>query len=189
MALGFDKLRWETDLPTGTVISIIRGRGGWTQDADGTTVLSVADTVGQGAENLLPLAVAKWVTSPNVLVTLVATESSATGNVYHLSLAEAHDPAASLASETIFRSATHCELYIDQQSNLPVILDYNEYLSNWKHAVPVHLIFSDYRPVNGVHFPFKLSRYQASELVSETQLNSVVLNAPLSDDLFWVNQP
>jgi hypothetical protein len=189
MTLGIDKVRWETDLPNGTVVSIIRGRGGWKQDVDGTSMLSVADTVGQGNENLPLLALVKWATSPNVLVSLVGTESSAGVSQYHVSLTEGRDPTAPTDAEKILRAVRLCELYIDQQTNLPARLRYYEHPGDWRRSVPVDLVFSDYRTVAGLLFPFTLTRYSAGQKVNLIQLTSVGSAGRLSDDLFWVNQP
>jgi hypothetical protein len=189
MALGTTKIRWETDLPSGTVVSIIRGRRGWTQDTDGITALSVGRTVGQGVENFPLLAFANWANLPNVLVKLVGPETLDGAKVVHVSLTESGDPSATPDSEKILRTARQCELYIDQQTNLPVRLRYFESLGDWRRSIPVDLAFSNYKSVGGFLFPFTLTRYRAGQLSDQTQLSSVVFNQPLSDDLFWVNQP
>lgn len=191
MALGADKIRWETDLPGGTVTSIIRGHGGWIQDTDGTTVLSVADTVGQAVENLPLLALANWANSPNTLVSFVSTESLDGAIVYHISLTDSRDPNASpdSDSEKILRNVKRCDLYVNQQTNLLARLRYSEHPGDWRRSIPVDLVFSDYRSVSGLLFPFVLTRYRSGQMSSQTQLQSVVLNPPVKDDLFWVNQP
>jgi len=190
-ALGIDKVRWETELPSGTVTSIIRGRRGWIKDADGTTVLSISQVVGQGVENLPLLALAKWANSTNVLVSLAGLEPLDATSAYHLVLTESRNPVAppESDSEKILRAVTQVDLYIDQKTNLPIRLRYYEHLGDWRRAVPVDLVFSDFRSVGGLFFPFTLSRYRSGQLASETKFQSATLNVSATDDLFWVSQP
>ena len=115
------------------------------QGTGGTTVLSVSETVGQGVENLPFLAVAKWANSPNVLVSLVGVESLDGVNAYHLTLTESRDPTASPDSEKILRTVKKCDLWVDQQTNLPIRLRYYEHPSDWRRSFPVDLVFSDFR--------------------------------------------
>jgi len=189
MTLGTTKIRWETDLPSGTAVSIIRGRRGWAQDTDGITPLSVGQVAGQGVENFPLLALANWASSPNVLVKLVGPEVLDGTKVTHVSLTDSRETTASSDFEKILRAAKQCELYIDQQTNLPVRLRYSESTGDWRRSLPVDLVFSNYKTAGSFLFPFTLTRYRAGQLSDQTQLNSVVFNTPLSDDLFWVNQP
>jgi hypothetical protein len=190
-AMGIDKVRWETDLPGGTVTSIIRGRRGWTTDADGTTALSISQVVGQGVENLPLLALAKWANTPNVLVSLADTESVDATSAYHLILTESRNPVAQADSdsEKILRAVKRMDLYIDQKTNLPIRLRYYEHFHDWRRSVPIDLVFSDFRSVGGLFFPFTLSRYRGGQLASQTKIESATLNVSATDDLFWVSQP
>jgi hypothetical protein len=190
-ALGIDKIRWETELPSGTVTSIIRGRRGWIKDADGTTALSISQVVGQGVENLPLLALAKWTNSPNVLVSLAGVELLDATSVYHLILTESRNPTAQpdSDSEQILRRVRQIDLYIDQKTNLPIRLRYYEHFHDWRRSVPIDLVFSDFRSVGGLFFPFTLSRYRGGQLASQTKIESATLNVSATDDLFWVSQP
>lgn len=183
-ALGPDKVRWDVGSPSGTVTTIIRGTAGWRLDIDGTEVLSVADLIGKGPENIPLWALANWASSSKVSVAFVGPENLDEKSVYHLSLSEIHSGTVSAQVQNIFSNLKRCDLFVDQQTNLPARLRYYEHPGDWQRSIPVDLVFSDFRNIGGLLFPFSLTRYVAGQLDSQIQFQSIQLNVPLSDAEF-----
>jgi len=77
------------------------------------------------------------------------------------------------------------DFYLDPQSLFPLIVTYDEHPDNDEGVnIPVALMFSDYRNVNGATIPFHIQRYVNNSLTLDIQLSSATINSGLSDSLF-----
>jgi hypothetical protein len=79
------------------------------------------------------------------------------------------------------------DAYLDAQSLLPIDVRFNVYPDNDTNVrIPVEIIYSDYRVVNGIHVPFHIQRYLQNVLNLDLTISSATFNSGLSSSNFQV---
>jgi len=183
-ALGTDKFRRETDLPDGTHVVIVRGHAGWGVSPTRTDGLSLSQLAGSKFEDLPVLAISRWLTSANVQIQPPKPETLNGAPVVHLWVQPTAPADATAQQRSIYQETSRCEMFLDSQTYLPVRIRYYSHPNDWRLAIPVDLALSDYRPVNGVLFPFSITKYVRGVKLSSLQYQSFTLNPPLADSDF-----
>ncbi len=184
--LGTDKFRWETDSPDGTVTVVVRGDLAEHQRATNTQRLPVTQLLGKTAENFPILAIARWIGTPTIGLQLVGSEIFNGRSVYHISILKTWGGVRPADFKKAYEQTNRCELFVDQQTYMPVGVRYYEHPTDWRVSIPVDLVFSDFRPVGGLQFPFTLTRYRRDYKLSIVQLQFIQLNPLLADQDFMV---
>jgi hypothetical protein len=79
------------------------------------------------------------------------------------------------------------DFFLDSQSLLPVAVRFNIYPDNDTNVrIPVEIIFSDYRVVNGIHVPFHIQKYLQNVLNLDLTITSATFNSGLTSTTFQV---
>jgi hypothetical protein len=91
------------------------------------------------------------------------------------------------AGVATFSHLTQMDLFLDSSTLLPVTLAFNIHPDNNANLdIPVQILFSDYRPVNGAQIPFHVQKFINNNLALDLQFTSAVLNSGLSASSFTV---
>jgi hypothetical protein len=79
------------------------------------------------------------------------------------------------------------DVFLDSQSLLPVDVRFNIYPDNDTNVrIPVEIIFSDYRVVNGIHVPFHIQKYLQNVLNLDLTITSATFNSGLTSANFQI---
>lgn len=184
-ALGFDKFRWQMVTPDqGTVVTIVSGATGWHQTSQETDGIPVGQIPGNTFETFPALSLALWANSTTVSVTMVGPETLAGETVLHISVTPTLVGNTDPNLEKIYESTHQREIFLDHQTFLPVRVRYYSHPTDWRVAIPIDLALSDFQPVNGLLFPFSITRYVNGQEVATIQYTSFTLNSTLSDSDF-----
>ena len=182
--LGFDKVRWELDDPDGTVVTVVRSNGGWTETNGVSRHLSVSQVAGRRLEYLPTIAIAEWVQTTR-------TRSAAKGQVdiggraYERVYLERLDRTTNDEEfKENFRRMFRREVFLDSQTSLPARLRYFSHPGDWRIDRPVDLVYSNYQNVGGVLVPLTITRYMSDIKISEVQFMTFTPNAPVSESDF-----
>jgi len=77
------------------------------------------------------------------------------------------------------------DFYMDSRTSLPAVVTFNEHPDiDQGLNIPVQVMFSDYRNVNGAMIPFHIQRYVNNSLRLDIQLVSTSVNSGISDSQF-----
>ena len=124
--------------------------------------------------------------SQNFVVTLVGQEPKNGVSVYHLSASQQF-PHMATKTAAIEQHLTQIEIFLDVSTSLPVALDFSVHPDNDAGLdIPVELLFSDYRPVNGAQIPFHVQKFLNHSLLLDLQFANAELNSGLSASSFSV---
>jgi len=82
---------------------------------------------------------------------------------------------------------TQIDIFLDVSTSLPVALDFSTHPDNDAGLdIPVELLFSDYRPVNGAQIPFHVQKFLNNSLLLDLQFANAQLNSGLAASSFSV---
>lgn len=186
-ALGTDKFRWEIDTPeNGTVATTVSGTVGLLQSAQGTEAIPIGEIPGKAFESFPVLALSLWVNSATTSVTLVGADTLAGTAVEHISITPSLTGSAGPHHEQVYETTHRREIFLNQQTSVPVGVRYYAHPTDWRSGIAVDLVFTDFRTVNGLLFPFKITRYLNGQKVSAIQYDSITLNSTLNESDFSV---
>jgi hypothetical protein len=91
------------------------------------------------------------------------------------------------AGVATFSHLTQMDLFLDSSTLLPTALAFNIHPDNNANLdIPVQILFSDYRLVNGAQIPFHVQKFINNSLALDLQFTSAVLNSGLSASSFTV---
>jgi len=122
----------------------------------------------------------------NFVVTLVGQETKSGHSVYHLSASQQF-PQMAAKTAAIEQHLTQLEIFLDSSTLLPVALDFSAHPDNDAGLdIPVELLFSDYRPVNGAQIPFHVQKFFNNSLLLDLQFANAQLNGGLPVSSFSV---
>jgi len=130
--------------------------------------------------------VARLASSAKYAVSWVGTETWNGRSVEHLS---AHQPFDMQLPSGVpsLSHLTQMDLFLDSSTFLPARLTFNTHPdNNLEIDIPVEIVFSDYRSVNGVQAPFHIQKFFNNSLSLDLQFDSAVLNSGLSNSDFAV---
>jgi hypothetical protein len=84
-----------------------------------------------------------------------------------------------------FSHLTQMDLFLDSSTLLPAALSFNIHPDNNASSdIPVQILFSDYRLVNGAQIPFHVRKFINNSLALDLQFTSVALNSGLTASSF-----
>jgi hypothetical protein len=84
-------------------------------------------------------------------------------------------------SAKLFQHLSQVEIYLDSSTLLPAALTFNAHPDNNALVdIPVKVLYSDYRAVNGVEVPFHVQKFVNNTLVLDLQFQSATLNSGLT---------
>lgn len=70
--------------------------------------------------------------------------------------------------------------YLDSQTAIPTLLGFDSYGdADFGTSIPVQIVFSDYRTVNGIQTPFQVTRLLNGSLYLQITISSASLNNPI----------
>lgn len=129
-------------------------------------------------------AVARVLTTPQLVSTLVGTETIDSQTVQHISISRT--PTDSDATAKAFAQLSRIDLYLDFSTLLPQRLSFDIHPDNDAGSnIPVVIQFSDYRLVSGSQIPFRIQRYiNNTALELDLQMESATVNTGVSDSTF-----
>ena len=124
--------------------------------------------------------------SQNFVVTLVGQETKSGHSVYHLSTSQRF-PQMAAKTAAIEQHLTQIEIFLDVSTSLPVALDFSTHPDNDAGLdIPVELLFSDYRSINGAQIPFHVQKFLNNSLLLDLQFTTAQLNNGLAASSFSV---
>jgi len=140
--------------------------------------------LGNGGITDIPvLSVFSQWTNSNVGLTYVGLEDLNGAKVLHIVL----QLPPSVSTQTP-RPEPPCDIYLDSQTFLVTQLVYTLHaLSDLKFTAPVTVKYEDYRTVQGVQVPFKVTNLMGANVVSTQIVTSVNFNVPVTDATFTLS--
>lgn len=133
-----------------------------------------------------PSALLEWAQQADAVVTYVGREVRDGTIVDHLHAYRAvvNQPAADAA---VLERLTSEDVYIAADSHLPVALIFNTHADNdINREMPIEILYSDYRLIDGVQVPFHIQRYIENTLNLDLVVTAATTTAKLSDNDFEV---
>jgi hypothetical protein len=130
--------------------------------------------------------VARLASPAKYVVSWIGTETWNGRSVEHLS---AHQPFDMQLPPSLpsLSHLTQMDLFLDSSSSLPARLDFNVHPDdNMRLDIPVEIVFSDYRIVNGTQVPFHVQKFLNNSLDLDLQFDSATLDSGLSSSDFVV---
>jgi hypothetical protein len=123
-------------------------------------------------------------TDPQMAVAYLGTDTSKGKALLHVQVAHVlPGQSASTAASTLHFTAT--DLYLDPQSFLPLVVDFNIHPdTNSSVDIPVEIQFGDFRNANGATVPFHIQKYLQRTLTLDLTVSSVTLNSGVADTVF-----
>jgi hypothetical protein len=103
--------------------------------------------------------------------------------VEHLSvIQQVSDPAQDVA---LLQHLSQIDFYFDSSTLLPASMTFNIHPDNDAGLdIPVEILFSDYRSVNGAQVPFHVQKFLNNGLILDLQFQTVTLNTGLTPSSF-----
>jgi len=188
--LGLDKFNWQIDTPDlGTITTVVSGTSSWSQCAQWTQQIPVAEIPGTTLENFPILAFSVWASSSSIGIKMVGLETVAGRAVYHIAITPTLVGNTDPQREKVYESTHNREIYIDQQTYVPVQVRYYRHPKDWRVSVPVDVQYSNFQSIGGISFPMTITVYHNGQQVTQTQFQSLNLNASVaSSDFVEVSQ-
>jgi hypothetical protein len=129
-------------------------------------------------------ALATLLVSQNTVATYIGQETRNGSSVIHLS-AQQQLPNQTAKVATLLQHLSQMNIYLDSTTSLPVSLAYNIHPDNDAGLdIPIEIVFSDYRIVNGIHVPFHIQKFINNSLALDLQFQNVTTNSGLSASSF-----
>jgi hypothetical protein len=120
----------------------------------------------------------------NAVTTYLGQETKNGHSVYHLS-AYQQFPQMFPKTATLTQHLTQTEIFLDASTLLPLALDFNTHPdSDASLDIPVELLFSDYRSINGAQIPFHIQKFLNGSLMLDLQFQTAALNTGLAASTF-----
>lgn len=187
--LGFDKFNWQIDTPDlGTITTVVSGTASWSQCAQWTQQIPVAEIPGTTLENFPMLALSEWTSSSAIGLKMVGSETVAGRAVYHITITPTLVGNTDAHREKVYESTHNREIYIDQQNYLPVQIRYYRHPTDWRVGVPVDVQYSNFQSIGGISFPMTVTVYHSGQEVTQIQFQSLNLNPSVAaSDFVEVN--
>jgi hypothetical protein len=181
---GFNRIRWEVDTSDGTVVTVIHGRGGWSDSGSGRRPLPASRVAGNRLELFPALVALEWLSDARHSARS-RIETSAEGRRTHrLSVEFVDDNIADPTNREAVRRLSRCELVLDETTAAPVGLRYFEHAYDWRIDVPVELHYSDFRPAGSLILPHRITRSVQGTGISEVQFAQIQMGATIPSWLF-----
>jgi len=118
------------------------------------------------------------------IVTFVGQETKNGRSAYHLSASQQF-PLLAGNDATLMQHLTQLDIFLDTSTLLPVGLYFSTHPDNNAGLdIPVELLFSDYRAVNGTQIPFRVQKFLNNSLLLDLQFQSATFNSGLSAATF-----
>src|SRR5262249_23698128 len=128
-------------------------------------------------------AASRLFSSAKHIVLHVGTERWGERSVEHLSLNQPDSPQVIVVPR--LSHLTQMDLYLDSNTLLPARLTFNAHPDNDVGIdIPVEIVFSDYRSVNGVQVAFHIQKSINNSLALDFQAEVVEFNTNLTSDAF-----
>lgn len=186
-----DKFRWVVQSHTNVVATTINGPLGQVQANAVTNSVAAARLCGKAAASVPLFALSQWLAAPSLQAELIGPEVIGEQNLIHIAVKGVLGLASPGASDQA--PGDWYEIYIDPQTSLPVRIRYYQPIEGTPGAyylsafVPVDLAFSDFRSVNGLLFPFAITRFVNNQQSGSIQFQSIQLNVPVNVSDFSLN--
>lgn len=183
---GFDQIRWEMESSEGIAVTLIVGGSGWFISPKGSATLPVNALQGRKYELMPLLGIAEWMSHDRSSIRYVGTEAVQGKNLIRLSLTKMGRAEDSPDIQSTMAAIHQQELYFDPETRMPVRLRYYEHPGDWRVNIPVDVEFSDFKVVNGILFPTRVTRSIRGQKLGEYVFESLVFGAELSAQDFAV---
>lgn len=157
--------------------------GSWS-GPDGASHAMVVHNLMNQASISPDFTVAALTSGQNFVVVLVGQETKYGRSVYHLSASQQF-PQMSPKTAALSQHLTQVDIFLDAGSLLPIAFDFSIHPDNDGGLdIPVELLFSDYRSVNGAQIAFHVQKLLNNNLLLDLQFASAQVNGGLSASLF-----
>lgn len=130
--------------------------------------------------------ISSTLSAPNAVITYVGPETHNGQSVIHV-IAAQQFPRLAGNGAALLQHLTQTEIFLDHNTNLPVVLAFNAHPDNDAGLdLPVEIRFSDYRNVSGSQIPFHVQKFLNNSLLLDLQFQSASVNSGLSATSFNV---
>ena len=175
----------QLNLSGGSRQEIRNGPAGAWSGSDGTPHSTATNNCWTDASwFFLALTLEAVAADPQTAVSYLGPDTSKGRPLLHLQVA--HEVPAQDASVTalILRLST-MDIYLDPQSLLPVVLDFNVQPDTGVGAsIPVEIQFGNFQNVNGELIPFRIQKYLQGSLLLDLVVTNVTINSGVPASLF-----
>ena len=160
--------------------------GSWS-GPDGTAHPSAFHNLVNRSDIFPAFTLAQLASSQYLVVTVADQETKNGHSAYHLSAFLQKFPDLPTNSPGLAKQLTQTEIFIDTSTLLPIAFDFNTHPDDDLGInLPVELLFSDYRSVNGSQIPFHAQKFLNNTLCLDLQFANARLNTGVSASLFDV---
>ncbi len=190
-AIPGDACRIDLGLPSGSRSEILNATttpptGSWS-GANGLLHSMAAHNLLTGSAWFFPaFTVGRSLASGKYVVVYIGQETHNGQTVQHVSVSQ-RPPLKAPPLGPSLAHLTQVDFFLDSVTLLPVAISFNIHPDNDAGLdLPVEIIFSDYRVVNGAQIPFHVQKYLNNGLTLDLQFQNVTTNTGLSAATFQV---
>jgi hypothetical protein len=188
-AIAGDAGRMDLSLPSGPRSEILNSTtapptGSWSGPDGVSHPMADHNLLTDSAWFFPAFTVGRLLASGNSVVSYIGQETKNGHSVYHISAFQQF-PQMSAKTASLAQHLTQTEIFLDASTLLPLAFDFNTHPDdNAGLDMPVELLFSDYRIVNGAQIPFHVQKFLNSTLMLDLQFQTATLNSGLSASSF-----
>ena len=130
------------------------------------------------------LALEAAASDPTLAVSYLGSDASKGAMLLHLQVSRVL-PDQSAGATTLIQTLSVMDIYIDPQSFLPLVLDFNTHPDTDANAnLPVEIQFGNYQNSNGSLVPFRIQKFLQRTLLLDLAITNVVVNSGVPDSTF-----
>lgn len=193
-ALASGQARLDLSLPSGSRSEVVtlgnQCQAGYWSGPDGVFHSVANHNLMTDSSWFFPaFTVARISVTSKYVVSYVGQETWNDRKLTHLTAYQTNPPNTQLpAGLATLSHLTQMDLFLDQGTLLPVRLDFNIHPDNDMGLdIPIEIVFSDYRSINGSQIPFHIEKFLNNSLLLAFQAQTVIPNSGLSVTQFNVN--
>jgi len=159
--------------------------GGQWSGSDGTAHQAAQHNCWPDAGWFFPLLSSLSQTANSGFVFTYVGQTTLAGKaVQHLRVSRSLAPDTG-ASVSRLEKLSVVDYYLDAATSLPLALIFNQHPDNNALVdISITVLFSDYRPVNGLQVPFHVQKFLNGGLTLDVTVSSVAVNTGLTDQQF-----
>jgi|SRR5579859_5973933 len=181
---GLTEFRMESSVPAGTQELVVSGQEATLTPAYSTKAESpIFGMVTAGSLTFPAARISQILSNASISVVFLGPVEWNGSQTYQIHIALPPDPR--LTAGPNFSGLGEFNLYFDAHSyQLLGLTERIWWDSDLRQSYAHELLFSDYRPINGMSVPFTITEKMSSQQTWSVSLNSISFNTGLSDALF-----
>jgi hypothetical protein len=183
---GTENVRWDTEGEKGPAVTVVSGNGGWSLYDGRLHSLSVAETLGRSLEFFPALMAGALAGRSDVALSAPVPDQLLDRPVRTVTLSRIPASGSDELAEA-FAAVSAREIVIDALTLLPAAVGFYDRARDWRTGSRVDLVYDDFRSVDGILFPFRVTLLRNGKATDVFELQSIALNEPVGQEQF--NRP